>query len=257
MKATNVDVKPWVRGSSDQLLDQFQVHFFDPSQFEWVGRVESNWVHIRDELLSVLEHDMSIMEPYKDLSMTDKVDAWKTAGLMYWGFKSKPNIIRFPKTWEILREIPGLISCSLLALEPSSSVKPHNGDTNGVVRCHMGLVVPAELPTCGFRVGGESISWKHGKIFMFNDAILHTAWNNSDSIRYILSFDVIRPEYASKKIWISSRVLAQIYLEITYQNYPALQSMLDGNFAGRILLKIFQGMFTLLKIFRLSLFNLL
>lgn len=45
---------------------------------------------------------------------------------------------------------------------------------------------------------------------MFCDAHEHTAFNNSDKIRIILQFDVIRPEYASVSTLVSARVLASI-----------------------------------------------
>jgi hypothetical protein len=85
-------------------------------------------------------------------------------------------------------------------------------------RHHLGLIVPAQLPKVGFRVGNETRCWQNGKIFAFNDAYEHTAWNNSDEDRYIMSFDVMRPEYVSSRFWTSAQILGKIYVEVVYQH---------------------------------------
>jgi aspartyl/asparaginyl beta-hydroxylase (cupin superfamily) len=35
--------------------------------------------------------------------------------------------------------------------------------------------------------------WKPGELVMFDDTILHEAWNNSDRLRVILIFDIWHP----------------------------------------------------------------
>ncbi|GAB4200453.1 MAG: hypothetical protein Tsb002_36580 [Wenzhouxiangellaceae bacterium] len=256
MAIVNSKQRPWLRG------DKAPYHgkdpwYYDPSEFPWVEQVEAQWQVIRDELLAVIEQDRATLEPYKDLAMTDKKDAWKTAGLMYWTFESDRNIAKFPKTWAIIKDIPNLSSLSLLALEGGSSVKPHRGDTNAMIRCHMGLVVPAKAPKCGLRVGNQTKSWEEGRIFMFNDAHEHTAWNNTDQCRYILSFDVMQPQYVKYKNWVSVRVLGRIFLEVTYQNHMWLWHRFGNNIGHRILLAGSNTLFRTLKFLRLPLYNLL
>lgn len=203
---------------------------YDPGQFDFVKVVESQWRVIQGELLQVIEKTEAAREfrPYQDLEKTDKDAAWKTAGLMYWTIPSKKNISLFPKTWEIFRRIPNLTSCSIHLLEPHATIKPHIGDTDAMYRCHMGLIVPAQLPRCGFRVGSEKVSWEEGKIFIFNDAYNHTAWNNTNSNRYVISFDVMRTEYAAKKHWIASQVLGKIFVEVMYQHKAWLRRHFSG-----------------------------
>jgi len=247
--------KPWLRGEGP--YPGGEPGFYDPGEYDWVDHVESNWEVIRDELMDVIRKDQETLEPYKDMAMTDKKNAWRTAGLMYWTFESDKNVEKFPKTWSILKDIPNLTSCSMLSLEPMSSVKPHNGDTNAMVRCHMGLVVPAPLPRCGLRVGKESVSWKEGKIFMFNDAHEHTAWNNTNEHRYVLSFDVMRPEFVNKQTWVATRVLGRIYLEVMYQNHMWLWYRVGKKGGERLLLFLSTGLFRTLKYLRLPLYNLL
>ena len=193
-------------------------HVYDPAAFDWVPRVEAQWTVIRDELRSAIGEQDGVLQSYPDPNMTNRKGAWKTAGLMYWTMKSRKNIARFPKTWEIFRNIPNLTSCSLHLLEPHSTIKPHIGDTDAMMRCHMGLIVPAPLPRCGFRVGDQTTSWTEGKVFIFNDACEHTAWNNTDQNRYVISFDLMRPEFFPQRYWIAAQILGKIHIEVMYQH---------------------------------------
>ncbi len=63
-------------------------------------------------------------------------------------------------------------------------------------------------------------SWEEGKIIMFSECHLHTAWNHSDKRRIILSFDTMRPEFASKKHIICARVLAAETLFFLNNSFP-------------------------------------
>lgn len=85
-------------------------------------------------------------------------------GLKFWGLNHRENQAHFPKTMAILRAVPGLSLVAFSQLDPRSSIKPHNGDTNANIRCHLGLVVPGPLPELGFRVGTETRSWEEGKV---------------------------------------------------------------------------------------------
>ena len=136
---------------------------------------------------------------------------------MFWTRRSRDNCSRFPVTWSIVKDIPGLTAASFNLLDAATTIKPHVGNTNAIIRCHMGLVVPAGAPRCGFRVGTETRSWEPGKFLMFCDAHQHSAWNNTDGRRYILVVDIMRPEFMDAKVSISSRVLSGIYQEAVYQ----------------------------------------
>lgn len=186
--------------------------YYDKQQFEWAADIENNWLTIHSELQALLQANASL-SPYFDQNMVDNSQSWKTFPLMAWGVILHKNCQRCPKTYALLRKIPHLVSASFNLLEPHSSIKPHNGDTNAIVRCHLGLQIPAALPHCGFRVGTETHTWQNGKLLLFCDAHEHTAWNNSPQNRYILLFDVILPTYSEKKRRICAAVLASLFLQ--------------------------------------------
>jgi ornithine lipid ester-linked acyl 2-hydroxylase len=107
-------------------------------------------------------------------------------------------------------------------LEANTKINPHRGDTDAIIRCHMGIKVPEKLPECGFRVNNTEKSWEELKTFGFIDANEHEAWNNTSSERIILLFDVIRPEFRSKKLQISIRVRAFLLTQVLLFKIPFL-----------------------------------
>ncbi len=229
--------RPWL--SDDGVpYPHDQPNYYDPARHAFVSRVEAQWTVIRDELLAAIGEDRRIQEfkAYEDLEKTNKTAAWKTAGLMYWTMKSKKNIDKFPKTWDVFKDIPNLSSCSLHLLEPHGTIKEHIGDTDAMMRCHMGLIVPAGLPRCGFRVEQESVAWEEGKVFIFNDACAHTAWNNTEHDRYVISFDIMRPEFARRRFWVAAQVLGKIQIEVLYQHVPWLRKYASANWIRDLLI---------------------
>ena len=57
--------------------------------------------------------------------------------------------------------------------------------------CHIPLVVPGE---CRLRVGAETREVVEGKAMIFDDSFEHEAWNDSNSVRAVLLFEIWRPE---------------------------------------------------------------
>jgi aspartyl/asparaginyl beta-hydroxylase (cupin superfamily) len=232
----NKKLRPWL---SDNPIpyQHTEPGLYDPKMFPWTDYVESHWKTIRDEFLQYIQGREESMVPYPDLTKTDKKNAWRTSGLIYWTQKSPPHIATFPKTWEIMKKIPNLSACSFNQLAPQSTIRPHIGDTNAMFRCHMGLVVPAAAPKCGLRVGNQITSWQEGKILVFNDAYEHTAWNNTDQYRYIISFDVMRPEFEQAKFWTAAQVLGKIYVEIAYLHKEWLARYFSAHWQKSLLMR--------------------
>lgn len=231
--------RPWLADSRVP-YPEHKEYFCDPSHYPAIAEVEANWTIIRDELMSALNAGDTDFKPYKDLEKMDKTTGWQTMGLMYWTRKSRRHIGRFPETWKIFRNIPNLTSCSLHLLEPHSMIKPHIGDTDAMVRCHIGLIVPAGLPQCGFRCGSGKRAWVEGKALCFNDAREHCAWNNTDRQRYIISFDLMHPEFLPIKHWIGAQVMGRINVEVMYQRNPWMKRYFGREWQMRLLLRMWK-----------------
>ena len=77
-------------------------------------------------------------------------------------------------------------------LAPGKHIPPHDGPYKGVLRYHLGLLVPEPADQVGIRVGGEIAHWHEGESLVFDDTYTHEAWNDTDGTRVVLFVDVIR-----------------------------------------------------------------
>ncbi len=186
--------------------------FYRSDDYEWSELLEKNWVTIYNELVAHLSSNPRFTGNSKK-QMVNYHGSWKTMPLMTWGVEFHKNIRNFPITTGVLNQIPGLVSASFNLLEKKSEINPHFGETNAVIRVHLGLAVPGNLPDVGFNVNGIFSSWEEGKVLMFCDAYEHSGWNQSDRDRYILLLDIIRPEFIRRKRLICGNVLATLFLQ--------------------------------------------
>jgi ornithine lipid ester-linked acyl 2-hydroxylase len=169
--------------------------FYDPATFPWVHELEANWKVIRRELDDVLAYHADLpnfQEISTDqLSITDD-DRWKTYFFYGYGFKSDPNCARCPETTRLVEGIPGMKTAMFSIFSPHKRIPPHHGPYKGVLRYHLGLLVPEPNDELGISVGGEVGRWAEGESLVFDDTFEHSAWNDTDGIRVVLFVDVIR-----------------------------------------------------------------
>lgn len=170
--------------------------FFDPSLFPWIAEIEANWRVIREELEGVLA-DREALPNFQDISkdqieITDD-DKWKTYFLYGYGFQAKLGVETCPKTAALMRKIPGMTTAMFSILSPNKHILDHRGPYKGVLRYHLGLIVPEDAPSCRIRVGEDVRHWQEGKSLIFDDTFNHEVWNDTDETRVVLFVDVLRP----------------------------------------------------------------
>ena len=78
-------------------------------------------------------------------------------------------------------------------LAPKKHIPEHRGMWKGMLRYHLGLIIPWPPGSCRIRVGQDIRTWDEGKSLVFDDSHLHEAWNDSDQYRVVLFVDVVRP----------------------------------------------------------------
>lgn len=170
--------------------------FFENDRFSWVQEIEANWTTIRAELGKVLE-DREALPNFQDISkdqieITDD-DRWKTFFLYGFGFKAKLGVEMCPQTAALMEQIPGMKTAMFSILSPRKHILDHRGPYKGILRYHLGLIVPQEKEACRIRVGEDVRHWVQGESMIFDDTYNHEVWNDTDETRAVLFVDVLRP----------------------------------------------------------------
>lgn len=172
--------------------------FFEPQEFPWVGEIEADWISIRKELEAVLTRKEEIPN-FQDISDKQKVltegEQWKTFWFYAYGERAEENCARCPETVRLLQRIPGMKSAMFSILAPRKHIPEHRGMYKGVMRYHLGLIVPGPDGACRIRVGNDVRSWKEGKSLIFDDSHPHEVWNDVDAQRVVLFVDFLRPVF--------------------------------------------------------------
>ncbi len=173
-----------------------QQPFFAPSAFPWIRRIEADWTSIRDELLVLLRdrvHIPSFHEISPEQLFITKDDKWKTFMLFAYGRKVPQNCARCPETTRLLETIPGMKTAFFSILGPGKHIPAHRGPYTGVLRYHLGLIVPREKEACRIRVDSQTAHWDEGRSLVFDDTYEHEVWNQTDEERVVLFVDFTRP----------------------------------------------------------------
>jgi aspartyl/asparaginyl beta-hydroxylase (cupin superfamily) len=203
-------------------LNNFE--FFAREDCPWLESLEAVTDVIRDELLGVLSSDVEGIQPYVAYGEGLPLNQWRElnhskrwGAYFLWneGARQEAHMARCPRTVAALEhlpqvDIPGRGPTAFFSLlDPHTRIPAHSGVTNTRLTVHLPLIVP---PGCRFRVGGETREWRVGTAWAFDDTIEHEAWNDSDSARAILIFDVWNPQLTPLErdlVREATRVLAE------------------------------------------------
>ena len=159
--------------------------FYNTSRFPFVEKLEGNWASVLTEYtllktgtIPYIEHDLYRGE-------------WDVFPFIVFGDKDEDRCKLCPKTWELVKDIPGLTTASFSILRGSTDIHPHTGFTDKVLRCHLGIKIPHG---CAIIVGDEPRRWQEGKCLIFDDTVEHSAYNKSDEERVVLLLDFNKDE---------------------------------------------------------------
>jgi ornithine lipid ester-linked acyl 2-hydroxylase len=168
----------------------------DNSHFPYIEPLSANWEAIRDEIREILKHREAVplfQEVSTDQKRIAKDTSWRTFILYGFGQKAEKNCRQAPVTCSLLEQIPNLQTAWFSILAPGYHIPAHKGVSKGIIRGHLGLIVPTEREKCRMRVGEEICVWREGEVFVFDDTYEHEVWNDTEEERVILLFDFDRP----------------------------------------------------------------
>lgn len=211
---------------------------YDKTLFPWVAEVEKDWQGIRKELDAVMlrrDELPSFHEISKDVATITTDDQWKTFFFESYGIKCTESVEQCPQTARALAKIPGLTTAMFSILSPGKRIPPHRGPYNGVLRFHLGLIVPKDRDKVKIRVDEAFYHWAEGEGVVFDDSFDHEVWNDTDEIRVVLFVDFLRPQRGFGKflnglmLWIAKYTP---YLKEAEQNYKVWAEKFYGQKGG-------------------------
>lgn len=197
--------------------------YWEANHIKGIQQLKEKIEEIYNELLNFIAQQE--MESHFNLVMVEKPHTWKVRSLRVWGVEMYQYQKYFPKTMSLLSQIDNVVNIGFNLLEPHSKIKPHQGDTNAIIRCHLALEVPDEKEKCFLCVKNEKKFWEKGEVLAFTDAYTHYAENQTSQRRIILLFDILRPEYTKKKNLICATVISSFYLQQIGNYVPSLYRM--------------------------------
>ena len=177
--------------------------FYEPEEFEWAKPLEEAFPVIKDELMGVLSQDGKGFKAYMSEHQA-RIAGWNTFNFFFYGRKNEENCARCPRTTAILESLPRFERDHIMfsALNPHARITHHTGPMNGIIRAHLGMVVPQGA---FIRVGRDERTWQEGKLLVFDDSFEHEVWNHSDFVRIVLFINFWHPCFAPEEIPVLER----------------------------------------------------
>lgn len=169
----------------------------DPSDFPFVPALEAAWGDILAELEALTEADFA---PSPD-SLTSVADGYDERGWLYHDLHGGAGLAghreRCPITSRACAAVPGMRNAGFSLLRPGTHLYPHRGELEGVLRCHLALVVPEG--DVGLRIDGSTARWERGRCLVFDDTYEHEAWNHAAGDRVVLLVTFRAPDISRSR----------------------------------------------------------
>lgn len=193
---------------SDEYVSDDPAFYPDPEQFPEVRYILRHYDTIRAEVRDYVAGRFDITYAHPSPPKMSGPRAWKNIYFKNYSVNYGLGRRYFPRTFRLFADRPEFTLAGITTLAPGGRLLSHCGETNAVIRCHLGLRVPGTLPAVGMRVNGESTGWEEGRVFAFTDAYQHEVWNESEAPRFVLAFDIVRPGLAHRRRAICAYALA-------------------------------------------------
>ncbi len=164
------------------------------------ARFRAAWAGLREEALAVgrdlgrVPRFHELMSQQADISAADGRD-WRMLVVKAYGVRVDVNAARCPRLAGLVEQCPEVLTASLSFLAPGKLVPAHRGPFRGVLRYHLGLVVPrdeAGRPAAVLTVDGVEHRIGEGESLLWDDTYRHEVRNPSEQLRVALLLDVRR-----------------------------------------------------------------
>ena len=186
----------WLESMNDKYSIVENQPIFTNDQFPWANEIEADWMKIRKELDEVMKDREKLPNLHDIIEQGHTIsegNSWKTYLLAGLGIECEKNRERCPETVKLLDKIPNVLNAYFSILSPGKHIPPHMGPYNGLVKYHLGLLMPEPREKCKIRINDQIKVWEEGKTLIFDDTYNHEVWNDTDGHRVVLLVDFLRP----------------------------------------------------------------
>jgi|SoiMethySBSTD1v2_1073268.scaffolds.fasta_scaffold278791_2 aspartate beta-hydroxylase len=173
--------------------------WYDTADFPWTRTLEDHYLDVKEELSVYLQSGPTLHNYSDGLRQIAAPGTWKFIPLAHYDRKD-PLTERFPKTWELVQQVPRCTSSSGFSLlVPGAHIRRHTGPLNTRLIVHLGLDVPSGT---SFRVGNETRTWQEGKALIFDDSFQHEVWHEGSTPRTILLVVFYHPDLTDEEVQV-------------------------------------------------------
>lgn len=158
---------------------------FYRDRFQIVEDLEASFQGIRKEFYDVVSEELYTKWPETSIYN----EGWNVFGLRFRNNDLPDAHAICPFISALVHKYDNLIyTAGFSIMKPGTKIFPHEGYTDEVLRCHLGIEVPAG--DCFIKVDSIKQHWEDGKAFVFDDTYTHEAWNATDHRRIIMLLDL-------------------------------------------------------------------
>jgi aspartyl/asparaginyl beta-hydroxylase (cupin superfamily) len=172
---------------------------YDADAFAWAASIRSHVPDFEAELAAVEDQRRGGQSFQTVWPKFTAAGEWTALWLRLYGQPYEQNAAWAPKTLAAVDGVPGQVGwLGFSAMAPRTHIAPHSGVSNVKLRCHVPLELVPE--SCRIRVGDRIHTWTKGEVFVFDDSFEHEAWNDSETRRVILIFDIFHPDLTAEEV---------------------------------------------------------
>lgn len=214
--------------ADERLIERYEPRVegpMDPTRYPWVADVEAAFPAVRAELDALLAAGVAFPETSEVIGHDlGNEGSWTTYMLCAYGSWLDVNTTRCPVTTETVRRVPGVTIAGFAVLHAGAHLPRHRGPGKSL-RYHLGLRVPEPPGSCRIEIGDGGHAWAEGVSLVFDDAVDHEAWNDTDQDRYVLFLEVLWPLPPGLALVNKA---AQLFLRLGARDVPGRAAELDA-----------------------------
>ena len=198
---------------------------FDPRIVPGLDKIRESYPVIRSEAKAMLDSGVFQRPPAVDEPgyNTFEKGGWRQYSLKWYANECRRSAQEMcPKTCAIVDSVPAIRAAMFTVLPPRGRLGRHHDPIASSLRYHLGLVTP-NSEKCALTLDGVQYPWRDGEELLFDQTYLHSAVNQTETVRVILFCDVEKTQ-----LRVPFRQLADAL------NYALLAKFTGANDQGKL-----------------------